>query len=476
VQVSRTFYARGQTGQQLLNAAHGSLLRQVADGRVRLLCRREMLDLVVLQGRARGVICRNLISGEIEFHEADLVAVASGGYSSVYYLSSNAIGSNASAIWRCHRRGALMANPSLMQFHPTCLPEVAPTQSKLTLMSEGLRNDGRVWVPAQPNDQRPPGQIPENERDYYLERLYPNYGNLVPRDIASREALSICQAGLGVGSTGRAVYLDFRDTAPELLKSRYGNLFDMYEEITGEDPYRGPMRIFPAAHFSMGGLWVDYHLRTNIRGLFALGEANCSDHGANRLGANSLLQTLVDGLFVAPLTIADELADLGPGEPAGEQAEAARRAAEEETRRWLTLKGRRSPRDFHRALGEVLRDRVGVKRDASGLEKALEAIRQLRQEFASDLRVCGRAEEMNGQLEQAGRTRDYLELGELMALDALERHECCGAHFRSDLPERRDDERFSHVAAWEWTGDPSRPAMHREPLSFSEIQPEHRTY
>ena len=316
VQVSRTFYARGQTGQQLLNACHGSLLRQVAAGRVQLFCRHEMLDLIAHDGRACGVICRNLVSGQIEAISGDAVVMASGGYSSIYYLSSNAIGSNATALWRCHRRGALMANPSMIQFHPTCLPEVGSTQSKLTLMSEGLRNDGRVWVPRQAGDQRPVNEIPEDERDYYLERLYPNFGNLVPRDIASREALAICQAGLGVGSTGGAVYLDFRDTPTELLRTRYGNLFDMYQEIVGENAYEVPMRIFPAAHFSMGGLWVDYHLRTNIEGLFAIGEANFADHGANRLGANSLLQTLVDGLFVAPLTVADELARLGPAPPA----------------------------------------------------------------------------------------------------------------------------------------------------------------
>jgi succinate dehydrogenase / fumarate reductase flavoprotein subunit len=476
VQVSRTFYARGQTGQQLLRACHGSLMRQVAAGRVSLLCRREMLDLVLAQGRAVGVVSRNLINGEVESHAADAVVMASGGYSSVYYLSSNAIGSNATGIWRCHRRGAIMANPSFMQFHPTCLPEVAPTQSKLTLMSEGLRNDGRVWVPRLAGDSRPPEQIPESERDYYLERLHPRFGNLVPRDIASREALAICQAGYGVGPTRRAVYLDFRDTPTELLRTRYGNLFDMYEEITGEDPYQTPMRIFPAAHFSMGGLWVDYHLRTNIPGLFAVGEANCADHGANRLGANSLLQTLVDGLFVAPLTVPDELAGLGPAPPASAELEQARREAEEQTGALLKGGGRRSPRDFHRALGAVLRDQVGVKRDAEGLEQALVAIRTLRQEFAQDLKVSGSATELNGQLEAAGRTRDYLELAELMTLDALHRRECCGAHFRADLPNERDDAGFSYVAAWAWGGNPSRPQLHREPLHFEATQPVARSY
>lgn len=476
VQVSRTFYARGQTGQQLLNASHASLMRQVAGGQVQLLCRREMLDLVVKDGRACGLVCRNLLTGEFETHSSDVVVMASGGYSSVYYLSSNAIGSNATAIWRCHRRGALMANPSLMQFHPTCLPEVDPTQSKLTLMSEGLRNDGRVWVPRKIGDDRAPQEIPEEERDYYLERIYPNYGNLVPRDIASREALAICQSGHGVGKNRRAVYLDFKDTAPELLKSRYGNLFEMYVEIVGEDPYKTPMRIFPAAHFSMGGLWVDYHLRTNISGLFAIGEANCADHGANRLGANSLLQTLVDGLFVAPLTVADELAYLGKAPDASDLAEEARKSAKEETQSFLRAQGKRVPRDFHRALGEILRDRVGVKRDAEGLEQALASIRRLRQEFRDDLRVVGKADEINHQLEMAGRTRDYLELGELMTLDALHRKECCGAHFRSDLPDSRDDENFSYVSAWEWKGDPSQPSMHREMLSFEEITPTKRKY
>lgn len=476
VQVSRTFYARGQTGQQLLLATYGALSRQVARGQIELLCRREMLDLIVSEGRARGVICRHLLSGDIEMHTADAVVIASGGYSSVYYLSSNAVGSNATALWRCHRRGALMANPSLVQFHPTCLPEVGPTQSKLTLMSEGLRNDGRVWVPSRPDDNRAPDQIPEAERDYYLERLYPNYGNLVPRDIASREALAICQLGKGVGPTRRAVFLDFRDTPRELLKSRYGNLFDMYQEIMGEDPYQTPMRIFPAAHFSMGGLWVDYHLRTNLAGLFALGEANYSDHGANRLGANSLLQTLVDGLFVAPLTVADELARLGPSTFPKDEAQRLRQEAVEETRGFLNHSGALTPRYFHRALGEILRDMVGVKRDAAGLGKALESIRVLREQFQTNLKVVGRADDLNSQLELAGRTRDFLELGELMTLDALYREECCGSHYRADLPFQRDDERFAHVAAWEWTGSPSSPRLHREDLKFEEVDPVERVY
>lgn len=476
VQVSRTFYARGQTGQQLLQACHGSLLRQVAAGQVQVLPRREMLDLVVGQDRACGVVCRNLVNGEIETFAADVVVMASGGYSSVYYLSSNAIGSNATAIWRCHRRGALMANPSFIQFHPTCLPETGPTQSKLTLMSEGLRNDGRVWVPKRLADERAPAEIPEEERDYYLERLYPNFGNLVPRDIASREALAVCQAGYGVGPTRQAVYLDFRDTNPELLKVRYGNLFDMYEEIVGEDPYKIPMRIFPAAHFSMGGLWADYHLRTSITGLFAIGEANCADHGANRLGANSLLQTLVDGLFIAPLTVADELARLGPAAAANDEMEHARQQATDEMGTYLRRPGSRTPRDFHRALGQILRDRVSLRRDEAGLRSALDEIGKLHREFSTDLKVVGAAGELNAQLEAAGRVRDYLELGQLMAIDALARRECCGAHFRSDLPDRRDDEQFAYVSAWRWGGNPTSPILQREPLQFEELTPVQRSY
>lgn len=476
VQVSRTFYARGQTGQQLLNAAHASLMRQVASGRVELLCRREMLDLIVEEGRACGVVCRNLLSGQIEAFQADVVAIASGGYSSIYYLSSNALGSNASALWRCHRRGALIANPSFVQFHPTCLPESGPTQSKLTLMSEGLRNDGRVWVPTNPDDERSALEIPEVERDYYLERLYPQFGNLVPRDIASREALAICQRGHGVGPTRQAVYLDFKDTEPKILRERYGNLFELYEEITGENPYKVPMRIFPAAHFSMGGLWVDYHLRTNLEGLFALGEANYADHGANRLGANSLLQTLVDGLFVAPLTIADELARLAPPKDHLLRLEAARQEAEKETATFLAARGNQSPRDYHQALGRILREHVGVKRNATSLNYAIDAIRKLRQSFPSDLRVAGKTHELNSQLEQAGRVRDYLELGELMARDALLRAESCGAHYRSDLPEGRDDTAYACIAAWEWTGDPSQPRHHREDLEYQALTPTQRSY
>ena len=476
VQVSRTFYARGQTGQQLLLATHGSLLRQVQSGRVELFCRREMLDLIVHEQQVCGVVARNLVTGRFEAYTGDAVVVATGGYSSVYYLSSNAVNSNATCLWRCHRRGALLANPSFVQFHPTCLPETGPTQCKLTLMSEGLRNDGRVWVPAQKGDQRPPERIPDEERDYYLERLYPNFGNLVPRDIASREALAICQNGFGVGSSGRAVYLDFKDTQAETLRVRYGNLFEMYEEITGEDPYQTPMRIFPAAHFSMGGLWVDYHLRTNLPRLFALGESNYSDHGANRLGANSLLQTLVDGLFVAPLTVPDELSRLGSVTVPDDVVSDILEKTEEQMRAFLASDGNRTPREFHRRLGELLRDLVGVKRDATGLEKATQEILDLREQFQSDLKVVGSGHTMNNQLEMAGRTRDFLELALLMTQDALAREECCGSHFRSDLPSQRNDGEFGHIAAWEWTGDVSAPVLHKEKLVFEELQPTERIY
>ena len=476
VQVSRTFYARGQTGQQLLLATHGSLLRQVQSGRVELFCRREMLDLIVHDQQVCGVVARNLITGRLEAYTGDAVAVATGGDSSVYYLSSNAVGSNSTCVWRCHRRGALLANPSFVQFHPTCLPETGPTQCKLTLMSEGLRNDGRVWVPAEKGDPRSPEQIPEGERDYYLERLYPDFGNLVPRDIASREALAICQDGYGVGPTGRAVYLDFKDTAPEALKARYGNLFEMYEEITGEDPYRAPMRIFPAAHFSMGGLWVDYHLRTNLPRLFALGESNYSDHGANRLGANSLLQTLVDGLFVAPLTMPDELARLGPVAVPEDVVNETLEEVEHDLQSFLHGSGSRTPRYFHRRLGEILRDFVGVKRDASSLQEATQAVLDLREQFQTDLRVVGSGQTMNNQLELAGRTHDFLDLALLMTRDALAREECCGSHFRADLPFRRNDEEFGHVAAWEYTGDVSAPILHKEKLVFEELEPTERVY
>ena len=481
VQVSRTFYARGQTGQQLLNGVHGALMRQVGAGRVRLHTRTEMTDLVVEESRARGVVTRCLLTGRLAFLPADCVVVASGGYSSVYQLSTNAVNSNSSAIWRCHRRGAWLANPSFVQFHPTCIPEEGHFQSKLTLMSESLRNDGRVWVPQSSQDSRPPQEIPEAERDYYLERLYPDYGNLVPRDIASREALAICRAGRGVGPSGQAVYLDFADALQRLggrlLSERYGNLFQMYREITGDDPYRVPMRISPAAHFSMGGLWVDYHLQSNLAGLFVLGEANFADHGANRLGANSLLQTLVDGLFVAPLTVPHYLAGIRPCSPVQEQrVEETVEAARSRLESLCQSRGQRTAREFHVALGELMRTQLGVSRCRGELEQALSELDRLRHEFHTHLIVGGRSQDFNRELEYAARLEDFLEMAQRITLDALHREESCGAHFRSDFPGGRDDERFAYVAAWEWHPQPDRAALHREPLKFEAMPLQQRTY
>lgn len=481
VQVSRTFYARGQTGQQLLNGVHGALMRQVNEGRVRLHTRTEMLDLIVEEGVAKGVVTRCLVTGQVRALVADCVVLATGGYSSVYQLSTNAVNSNASAAWRCHRRGAWMANPCFVQFHPTSLPEEGPFQSKLTLMSESLRNDGRVWVPLKPGDSRPPEDIPEEERDYYLERLYPSYGNLVPRDIASREALRICQEGRGVGSSGKAVYLDFARACKlvgrQVLHERYGNLFQMYSEITGEDPYRVPMRISPAAHFSMGGLWVDYHLQSNLAGLFVVGEANFADHGANRLGANSLLQTLVDGLFVAPLTVAHYLAGRQPGVAVSETLVGELEAAA--CRRLEVLcqaRGKRTAREFHLDLGELMRARVGVSRNRRDLEEASQALQRLAEDFATELLMAGNHQQLNHQLEYAARVQDFLELGQLIVKDALHREESCGAHFRSDLAEGRDDERFGYVAAWDWQGEASQARLEREPLKFEAMPLQQRSY
>lgn len=481
VQVSRTFYARGQTGQQLLNGVHGSLMRQVGQGAVKLHTRREMLDLVVHEGRARGVVARNLLTGELEIYTADCVVLATGGYCSVYQLSTNAINSNASAIWRCHRQGAYFANPSLIQFHPTSLPEEGNYQSKLTLMSESLRNDGRVWVPLKPDKSRPPQEIPEEERDYFLERLYPAYGNLVPRDIASREALAICREGRGVGQSGRAVYLDFADSrkrlGEEVLRDRYGNLFHMYEEITGENPYQVPMRISPAAHFSMGGLWVDYHLRSNVAGLFVLGEANFSDHGANRLGANSLLQTLVDGLFIAPLSVAHEMASLEPGTSVPESVtDLLLGQSQQRLAAFCESRGSRTAHEFHVALGDLMRNQVGVSRNRHDLEDAQKKIVQWTEEFKTDLIVGGSAQDFNRELEVAGRVQDFLQLAQLMTLDALHRQESCGAHYRADLQAGRDDDNFAHIAAWEWNGDPLTARMHLEPLTFEAMPLQKRSY
>ena len=487
VQVSRTFYARGQTGQQLLLGVHGSLLRQVHLGNVRLLTRREMLDLVVEEGRAVGVIARNLLSGALESYTADAVVIATGGYSSVFYLSTNAIRSNASAIWRCHRRGAWFANPCFTQFHPTCIPQLNPAQSKLTLMSESLRNDARVWVPRQGGDSRPPQQIPESERDYFLERLYPAYGNLVPRDVASRATRAQVESGQGVGPTGTAVYLDFAGAVQRVgqatLSERYGNLFSMYSEITGDNPCEVPMQISPAPHFSMGGLWVDYHLRSNLKGLFVVGEANCADHGANRLGANSLLQTMVDGAFVLPRTLTHELAESGqsgvfPDDPPFQRC---RLECQQRIRHLLKREGQLSARQLHLRLGQVLLKGVGVSRSTAGLQSARQEIAELQNEFAYNLRVSGQEDSLNDELERAGRVADFLELADLMCLDALQREESCGAHFRqehqSDTGDPlRNDQQFSHVAAWAWNGQGQQPTLHREPLSFEELAPVQRNY
>ena len=486
-QVSRTFYARGQTGQQLLLGAYQALERQIGIGQVQMFPRTEMLDLIVVDGRARGIVTRNLITGKVESHIADAVVLGTGGYGNVYYLSTNAKGSNATAIWRAHKRGALFANPCFTQIHPTCIPVSGDYQSKLTLMSESLRNDGRVWVPLEKGDVRPPNKIPENERDYYLERRYPSFGNLVPRDVASRNAKFVCDEGRGVGETGLAVYLDFRDAIERLgksvIKERYGNLFDMYERITGEDPYQVPMRIFPAIHYTMGGLWVDYNLMSTIPGLYVIGEANFSDHGANRLGASALMQGLADGYFVLPNTINDYLAstklekvDIG---------NAAVREAESNvtciTRRLLEIKGTRSVDSFHRELGKLMWDYCGMSRNADGLKFALSKIPEMRDQFWHDVRVLGDGEELNQSLEKAGRVADFFELSELMCLDALERDESCGGHFREEFqtPDGealRDDRDFSYVAAWEFRGVGNRPELLKEPLTFEYVHPAQRSY
>jgi len=482
VQVSRTFYARGQTGQQLLLGVHGSLLRQVHLGQVTLLTRREMLDLVVVDGRAVGVIARNLLHGALEKHGADAVVIATGGYSSVFLLSTNAIRSNASAIWRCHRRGAWFANPCFTQFHPTCIPQFNQAQSKLTLMSESLRNDARVWVPLQARDERAPDKIPEAERDYFLERAYPAYGNLVPRDVASRATRTVVQAGLGVGATGTAVYLDFAEArgrvGETVLRERYGNLFAMYQEITGEDPCQLPMQISPAPHFTMGGLWVDYHLRSNLRNLFVIGEANCADHGANRLGANSLLQTMVDGAFVLPRTLTHELAETGPTQihPDDPQFIDCLRQCKQGIHQLLQSRGDLTPREIHLRLGQILRAEVGVSRSAAGLHSAREQIAELQQQFQERLLMSGDGQSLNEELERAGRVQDFLQLGDLMCKDALHREESCGAHFREEHqtpggdPERNDQE-FGHISAWAWDG-----TLHREKLDFELLAPTSRNY
>ncbi len=487
VQVQRTFYARGQTGQQLLLGAYQALEEQIAAGNVSMHTRCEMLDVVMVGGRARGIITRDLLTGKIEAHAADVVALCTGGYSNVFFLSTNAMACNTSAIWRAHRRGALFANPCFTQIHPTCIPQSSDHQSKLTLMSESLRNDGRVWVPKTKGDNRPPNQIPESDRDYYLERRYPSFGNLAPRDIASRAAKEVCDEGRGVGPGGRGVYLDFGDAIRRLgeenVREKYGNLFDIYEEITGDDAYRSPMRIYPAPHYTMGGLWVDYDLMSTLPGLFVGGEANFSDHGANRLGASALMQGLADGYFVLPATIPNYLASnkfdkVDTSNPAFAQVKAE---VTERLQKLLSIKGKRTPDSFHRELGTLMWNNCGMARSEKSLTEALQRIPALRDEFWNNLSMVGTNEELNQSLEKANRISDFMELAELMCLDALERKESCGGHFRieSQTPDgeaQRDDEHFSYAAAWEWTGTGKNWAVQKEPLTFEEVHLAQRSY
>jgi len=485
--VSRTFYARGQTGQQLLLGAYQAMQRQIAAGRLIMFPRHEMLELVVVNGHARGIVTRNLITGKIESHAADAVVLATGGYGNVYYLSTMAKGANATAIWRAHRKGALFANPCFTQIHPTCIPVSGEYQSKLTLMSESLRNDGRIWVPLKKGDTRPPDQIPEQERDYYLERMYPAYGNLVPRDIASRAAKRVCDEGRGVGPGGYGVYLDFRDAIERLgvavIRERYGNLFEMYERLTGEDPYKAPMRIYPAIHYTMGGLWVDYNLMSTIPGLFVIGEANFSDHGANRLGASALMQGLADGYFIVPYTVGHYLASVKLEQVSTDQAEFrdAEREVADRIRKLLSIRGRRTVDSLHRELGKLLWEYCGMARNAQGLQHALKKIPELREEFWSNVNVLGSGEEFNQALERAGRVADYMELAELICYDALHRNESCGGHFREEYqtPEGealRNDAEYAYVAAWEFTGAGNPPRLHKEPLAFEYAKPTERSY
>ena len=486
-QVSRTFYARGQTGQQLLLGAYQALERQIGAGAVEMFPRTEMLDLIVIDGHARGIVTRDLMTGKIESHLGDAVVLGTGGYGNVYYLSTNAKGSNATAIWRAYKRGALFGNPCFTQIHPTCIPVSGDYQSKLTLMSESLRNDGRVWVPAKKDDTRPASQIPEAERDYYLERRYPSFGNLVPRDVASRNAKAVCDEGRGVGGTKLAVYLDLRDAIDRLgkhvIKERYGNLIDMYERIAGEDPYQEPMRIYPAIHYTMGGLWVDYNLMSTIPGLYVIGEANFSDHGANRLGASALMQGLADGYFVLPNTINDYVASTKLEK--ADANNAAVRDAEEQvlqtTSKLLHNKGTRSVDSFHRELGKLMWEYCGMSRTAEGLKLALSKIPGLREQYWREVKVLGSGEELNQSLEKAGRVADFFELAELICLDALERNESCGGHFREEYqtPEgeaARDDAHYSYAAAWEFRGVGNRPDLHKEPLTFEYVHPAQRSY
>jgi succinate dehydrogenase / fumarate reductase, flavoprotein subunit len=486
-QVSRTFYARGQTGQQLLLGAYQSMMRQVDAGTVSLFPRREMLDLVTIDGKARGIVCRNLVTGELESHDAHAVLLCTGGYGTVFYLSTNAINSNVTAAWRAHKRGAFFANPCFTQIHPTCIPVSGDHQSKLTLMSESLRNDGRVWVPKQGGDKRPAAQIPESDRDYYLERRYPSFGNLVPRDVASRAAKAVCDEGRGAGDSGLSVYLDFAEAINrhgiETITARYGNLFDMYRRITDDNPYEVPMRIYPAVHYTMGGLWVDYNLMSTIPGLFVLGEANFSDHGANRLGASALMQGLADGYFVAPYTVANYLGSSTlPLVTIDHDAfGAATAGSQQRIDRVLKVKGKRTVREFHRAIGAICWDKVGMARNEAGLTDAVSEIRKLRDEFWQDVNVPGDANNLNPGLDYAGRVADYMEFAEALALDALERRESCGGHFREeyqtpDGEAQRNDREYSYVAAWEFTDVGARPKLHKEPLVFDEVHPTQRSY
>jgi len=486
-QVSRTFYARGQTGQQLLLGAYQALSRQIAAGTVKMYARTEMMDLIVVDGHARGIVVRDMVTGEFSVHMGDAVVLASGGYGNVFYLSTNAKGCNVMATWRAHRRGAYFANPCYTQIHPTCIPVSGDYQSKLTLMSESLRNDGRVWVPKKKKDVgQSPQDIAEKDRDYYLERKYPSFGNLVPRDIASRNAKDVCDEGRGVGPGGLGVYLDFADAINRLgesaISERYGNLFDMYERITGDNPYKTPMRIYPAIHYTMGGLWVDYNLMSNVPGLFVLGEANFSDHGANRLGASALMQGLADGYFVAPYTVGNYLAQnpLKPIDEKHKEAKATLSAVEDRVNKFLNIKGKRSPDSFHRELGKLCWDKCGMARDKAGLEEAIRKIPEIREEFWQNLRVLGSGEELNQSLEMAGRVADFLEFGELMCRDALHREESCGGHFRSEHQTKegeaqRDDENFTYAAAWEYNAD-AEPTLHKEALDFEYVKPSQRSY
>lgn len=492
VQVSRTFYARGQTGQQLLIGAYQALERQIAAGTVQMYARHEMLELVVVDGKARGVIVRDMVTGEIETHLADVVVLATGGYGNVFYLSTNAMGSNTTAIWRAHRKGALFGNPCYTQIHPTCIPVSGDYQSKLTLMSESLRNDGRIWVPKSAEDcDKDPRDIPEEDRDYYLERIYPAFGNLVPRDIASRQAKNVCDDGRGVGpavdGVRRGVYLDFAEAIERMgrkaVEAKYGNLFDMYQRITGENPYEVPMRIYPAVHYTMGGLWVDYDLQSSIPGLFVTGEANFSDHGANRLGASALMQGLADGYFVLPNTINDYLAD-GPFEKITEDHPAvleARASVEDRISRLMGANGTRSVDSFHKELGQIMWEYCGMERTAEGLQTAIEKIRALREEYWRDVRVLGAADDFNQSLEKASRVADFIELGELMCIDALHRRESCGGHFRAESQTEdgealRHDDEFAYVAAWEWAGTGEPPVLHKEDLVYEYVEMKQRSY